>query len=407
MAATPRAQQATSMYLQPDRPINPRQRSNSLPIGLATLNAEEAGILFSAAEKATARRRRIVSIDTSAWPIDSPMEEDLNWPLPSNSTIKPSPLRNVTTQDFKVKMVALEGSRLDTRSRALRDLDTNQIVNGRTCSPPRAYPDSLRSLPVPVDSISPTRRQVTTRSLKSYADGLFKFTQNRLVSTIPQVKEHLVSPVASVLQDEPVSSQKATTPKPRPNVESHFSDWSVTTRGSVLVQDTTLLNTPPVFDMDAALMSPDSFFGEFDELLGRKDIDRLRRTTGYASSETYEPSCEFPFLAPLLQPKKLKPAEEFSYFANFDQFMNQDSQPALEPPESLAIIISPLEHTLSPPTPPPPRRVRAATAIRQPIISRSCSSGPIARFARSSPATPYQIKQVGIRIPNWCVGAMG
>jgi hypothetical protein len=186
MAASPQAQHSKSMYLLPPRPEVSRQRSNSLPVGLATMNAQEADMIFSAAEKATARRRRIASVDHAAI-VDEDMTTDSPEfsPMPTASTIKPSPLRNASRQRFARPSTSESIQTVVARSRALCDLDPNQVSNGRE-SPSAISSTEIIFKSLPVSPVSPTKRQVTTRSLKNYADGLFQFTQTRLVSHIPQ-----------------------------------------------------------------------------------------------------------------------------------------------------------------------------------------------------------------------------
>jgi hypothetical protein len=404
MAASSPAQYCKSMYLPPPRPVFSRQRSNSLPVGLATMNAQEADMIFSAAERATARRRRIASVDNLVWPDEDTTDAIESWPLPSESTIKPSPPtipiqkleRPSTSDSIQTVIASSTQTRGCQRAESHLSLPSTDII--------------FKSLPV--CPLSPTKRQVTTRSLKSYADGLFQFTQTRLVSHIPQVQ----SPSLGSEQGEPDSPPSSSMHLSRPSLESRFSDWSVSVdsrRSSVASQNT------PSAEMDPALLSPDSFFSALENTPKKRNFNinyinnaRFSDYSGYASSETYDPPSGLPLPTP--PSRCLKPeAEEFSYFSNFDKYVDQDtiSQAGLavgEPPESLAINLSPIESVKTPftPSPPQPFRRRADTAIRTPLLSRSYSSTPGSQMMRGSPSATLQVAQVAVQVPHWLIGAI-
>jgi hypothetical protein len=407
MAASPQAPYSHSMYLLPPRPAVSRQRSNSLPVGLATMNAQEADMIFSAAEKATARRRRIASVDHAAL-VEEDVPDNTGFsPLPTTSTIKPSPLRNVTTQKRDRPSTSESVQTIIAHSRGLCDLDPNQQSDGEK-SPSATSPTEFIFKSLPVSPVSPTKRLVQTRSLKNYADGLFQFTQTRLVSHIPQIG----SPTFENNFDELDSSTSTSTHTARPSLDSHFSDWSISTRdvesrrSSLAGQD-----TPPV-EIDPALLSPDAFFSTFEDTPRRKNFNiRLSNNSGYASSETYDPPSGLPPPTPPSRYSKSQ-AEDFSYFTNFDKYIDQDAiveadSINLEPPESLAIKLSPIEVLNSPYTPPAPAfRRRADTAIRAPLLSSSCSGTPGSQFGHHSPSSALQIAQVAVQVPHWLIGAI-
>jgi len=409
-----------SVYLETPRPEVLRQRSYSLPLGLISINAEEAGILFSAAQKATARRRRIVSVDNTTW-MDGPGSHSEPTPPLSASTIRPTPharfsgFSGVHVPESKPVLVDIHRT---TRKRAQTHMDRSQTSPVKSVSPISI----LQSLP------SSPKRQVP-HSLKNYADGLFHFTQARLGSTIPQIQSTLgaLSPTQVPdlsFDDEPVSEQLNRFP--RPGLQSHFSDWSIAT-GAESSRDHSRRSsvvTPP--EVDYPLMSPDSFFG------GGQSMPKLAHAeTGIvetcASSPTYNP-----FAAALLtktpdRPLHAHEEEDISYFSNF-QYFNRDSNEIptdipQQQPERLVIDLSPLEVPHRAPAAPAPQRrraetvVRADTAVRAPSIARTCSidvCAPSSRSrsvsrGRSSPATPLEramLTAEAVRIPRWLVGSI-
>jgi len=376
-----------SMYIPPPtRPDVGRQRSNSLPVGLLSMNGQEAGMMFSAAERATARRRKLVSVDTPSW-MNGPSETIRQSSRPSTRrTVKQSQFRQVT-------QVRISQSYQAKPSRALQDLDASQVTNARSTSPSTDF--LLKSLPI--SPASPTKRQVSTRSLKTYADGLFQFTQNALVAKIPQLASPPQSPniFEDVFSDE-LALSKTPSHSQRPSLESKFSDWSISTGNSDSRRSSVDMSSPQPIELDSSLMSPDSFFAGLEETPRRRDFLRETQGSGYASSATYDPPLGMPALTPLSRVAKVKSTkEEFSYFTNFDQYLDRGE------PESLEINLSPIEVANSPITPPVMRR-RADTVIRAPLIARSCSAGPTnSRFAQSTPSTPFD------HVPNWLVGAIG
>jgi hypothetical protein len=107
----------------------------------------------------------------------------------------------------------------------------------------------------------------------------------------------------------------------------------------------------------------------------------------------------------------VSPVEEFSYFTNYDQYLNVDSRAdikgATEALENMAIDLSPIESGQYALTPPPTTQC-AETEVVAPVLSRSYSSGtPGYTLSTSSPVTPYQLADIAVRIPNWLIGAIG
>jgi hypothetical protein len=411
-----------SVYLPSShRPYIPqRQRSTSLPPGLACMNTQEAVIIFSAAEKATARRRRIQSVDTPAWAESDANTSSEPTPMPSASTIKPSPLSQFMNSSgiHHAAEMAQNMTGQQPRRQTLQPM-TVHISPPATPDLDASFPDDLdHSLPV-----SP-RRQVASRSLKDYADGLFQFTQNRLTSTVPNV------PVQALLQsieitEEPVSSQLDKFP--RPGLQSRFSDWSTVGMNSQApTRDQSRrssLATPP--EVDIGLMSPNSFFGagQATPKLGHSGASSART---FASSPTYDPPTKMPEATPPSRPVpvQVSNSEEFSYFANFDSFYNRESatgidneestQSSEEQPEAMIIDLSPFEQTASAsPMIPFQRRQRADTSILDPTYRRTCGSNkntPGSGRNGSTPSTPFergiQYAEVAVKIPHWLVGAI-
>jgi len=402
-----------SVHLDPGRPEMARQRSNSLPIGLAMMNAEEAGILFSAAERATARRRRIVSVYDNLWTESSSGSSGAS-PLPTTTTLKPSPFKTIPHTANR----SHEAYRyMDEDSKTLPPvpaLDTSDLSN-QTSPSSITSPRTLFS-PLPV---SP-RRQVPSRTLKNYADSLFMFTQDRLNSAVPQLQGSTSEPVPLIHIEEP-RTVSPIVEGGRPTLQSHFSEWSVQSRepdtGTLPVSWRT---SAPPSDFDFGLMSPDSFFGEIAQTTPQFGCSESRSDgsgSTYASSGTYEPLSSFPASTPASQVStKQTTNEEFSYFANYNQYFANGRSSTVtqileERPESLVIKLSPIE-IQSPYTPPHVSflRQRANTAIRDPVrVTTGGTPEPNSR-SNTSPTTPLeqmQVADVAVRVPQWLIGAIG
>lgn len=376
-----------SMYLQPSRPNVGRKRSASMPIGLASMNAQEAGIIFSAAERATARRRRIVSIHAPAH--DEPCVSTPSSPPRTPDTIKASPPRPTTS----LRRPLQEVNR--SNSNALRTLEfdfeasnTEDIID--------AFPGT---------PISPNKRQVENVSLKNYADGLFQFTQTRLVTTIPTLR--IASPPATprcVSKRSDLTMSRTSSHTQRPSIESKFSDWSIMTGDDASVAPT------PAAEEDFALMTPDSFFGDWEGgSRHRKTLSRPLappRFASAASSDTYDPPSDLP---PATPPSRCEPQlpqqEEFSYFTNYQHYINASEadngeHSTSEPPENLAINLSPLEHTASQ----SPWDYNQRNSLYSPLLMGSCSGtpGPVIS-SYSVHSSPFAIAEGGVHVPRLVV----
>jgi len=289
----------------------------------------------------------------------------------------------------------------------------DQPIGMQRSSSERRVPSEIR-LPdsflqaLPVSPLSPTKRQVTSQSLKSYADGLFNFTHNVLTSTIPTLQ---VESSSDPTTKPPALEELASSVKPsfRPLLESKFSDWSVTTGAQQGSRRDSLALTP--IDLNPTLLSPDSFFG-VDETPRRTEFDfNMNRFSGmsFASSETYEPPSSIPPLTPQYCSPLRPEDKEISYFTNFDQYLDADNWPLRNetPIEKVVIDLSPLElDRQQPPIPPPNERKRAATVLRMPARSAPLLR-PNAPPPWSQPSTPYEVANLAIMVPNMVIKAIG
>jgi hypothetical protein len=411
MSGSSYGQYVRSLYVQKNRPIILRQRSNSLPPGLALMNAEEADIMFSAAERATARRRKMVSVDhtLSKTRLDGPDNSSI-----SNTTIKSSLLRQVTAIHASINKPLPPEPPKNCTQEEISPMENNSVYN-KSVPPAITLPESILQ-PIPVTPLSSPRRQVASRSLKSYADGLFEFTQHRLTSTIPQLRidPPQVSPDGIFEESsEPRVLASVVSPQPpRPFLQSRFSDWSVTTGANAESRRTSLAYTP--IDLDSDMMSPNSFFSDSKDTVNQMEFNRLSGVS-FASSETYEPPSTLPPPTPLGQTPALDGKEEISYFSNFDVYLHQESPqrdwPLVEDglAENVIIDLSPMELDESPQLPPPRRqRERANTVIRGPVRSDPPMQVSVSPYtAYTTPETPLQLAEVAVRVPNWLIGAIG
>ena len=408
----PYGQHAQSAYLDPGRPEISRQRSNSLPIGLAMMSKEEAGIIFSAAERAHSRRRRTIAFHGPG-SNESPLESHEISPFPTTSTLKPSSL------SFMLRSPPQSGCTQETDQYMDEDSESLSHVPALEPSSPCQTSPSIQSTHSLLNSfpISPRRR--VARPLKGYADGLFSFTQSLLNSTIPQVQTSSPPPVPFIYAEEPTTSSEDAGGR-RPMLQSHFSAWSESTQetgAGMLPNSWRTSFDPNSSDFDFGLMSPDSFFGEaqttprFGNSIGH---NARRESSGYASSGTYEPPTSFPASTPQSRGTKFSTKDDFSYFSDFSQFCDRNGRP-----DSLVIDLSPIEAIRTPRTPPPALGQRADTAIRdpvprEPVIVSSCTASgtPGSGSMISSPHSPLehlevQTADVAVRVPNWLIGAIG
>jgi len=290
---------------------------------------------------------------------------------------------------------------MDTPDESIRIHNTSS--QRRAPSEIRLPENFLQTLPV--SPLSP-KRQVTSKSLKSYADGLFNFTHNVLTSTIPVLQ--VAVPHSPIKSPESTELASPINMSFRPLLESKFSDWSVNTGAQQSRRDS-LAVTP--IDLNPTLLSPDSFFS-VEVTPKRSDFNlNMNRCSGFsfASSETYEPPSSLPPLTPQSRSPLLPEDQEISYFTNFDQYLDYNNWPlrTQTPPEKVAIDLSPLELDVAQTAMPVlNQRKRAATSMRIPA-----RSAPLLRSnappAWSRPSTPYQLADLALMVPNPVIRAIG
>lgn len=410
------------------RPMLLRQRSNSTPqLGLVNVSVQEAGIIFSAAEKAAARRRR-------------PMSEF----SPGPSVLKQAYEQNSPSA------VDLRSTPPDRPSRLAHQLSTSSTSSTATAEPlPASIQTGLEELASMQDSTpasstlssplkraftSPTtpKRLVPNRNLKAYADGLFLFTQSRLNNAVPTssmpIDLSLLVPHIQVDDASDTNSElsvEETRRNSRPLLRSRFSDWTATDSESVAeLSDLEPLSrfssrrdsgvfTP---DMEASgLMSPDSFFAEVTPKVNQ--TSRWTDTISRASSPTRgRYSSRQPASAASSRPRTRSTSlsERFSYFAGFDSATAPGEASALFP--DIEILQSPYT-----PSTQPPRSKRSSR------LSMMCSSSasdttpflkaianpiqmqdpPCPTALPVSPEVQLQMKEVEARPPSWLVRAIG
>jgi hypothetical protein len=386
-------QKAHSFYLEGPRPSHlHRQRSNSLPPNSFLANVTEVGMMYSAAEKATARRKRIYSVDyssTPSTPFETFLESNLFPEPPSHKMQKPSPLRQAMQNVDKP---------LPPDPEVTPKMDEKSPTTKRT--PPLAIelPESLLQQ-LPISPLSP-KRQVVSPSLKSYADSLLQFTHNRLISTIPVV--HVSPP------NQPSLGEQVSLSSPRlsrPAFESKFSDWSTTNNSSQSSPDEDIVLP--------GLMSPDSFFGVQQPYINH--MESRNSGLSFASSEPFELSDS------ILPPTPPEDDQEISYFTNFNRFLDSETwqvprQSSESPLDSVIIDLSPIDR--GPVTPPEQiyksftdstkhrRRSTAATIIRHVSASAPLLSAGMPPCS-AQPMTPIHIAELAVRIPGCWIGAIG
>lgn len=330
--------------LQPikPRPMVSRQRSNSLPcFSLVNVSAQEASVLISAANRASARRRRPVSVDSpgpatyrSYNPEDIP-RRNFHFSTPSRHGFGTSSLRHAvrpstssqsatnscgTSEDSEITPVAD-----DKPLPPVPEAGTRQRPVTATSSPPVS---NLPSTP----PFSP-RRQVANPTLKAYADSLFSFTQNRLHTAAPQKLKvlglsHEINlmesppPTPELENDDDGEDDDEEIYEPthqRPMLQSHFSDWSGATDSDA---DDAFLSSRPSSqprtpEEETGMLSPDSFFNV--------DVTpRVAQRTQWTALSSARPSSNIAAVSPLdslthpVNSTSSSERDSFSYFAGFD-----------------------------------------------------------------------------------------
>lgn len=204
----PKYEKMASPAGEGQRPEIHRLRSNSVPIAVSLMDctAEEAGLIFSAAEKASARRRKAQSFDDSSK--QSPKSE--------------STVRNVdaTLYEEDEEVEEYDPFRAQT-----------PVPHDEVCLPP--LPESDDSTPV----VSP--------GIKNYNDDMVKFVKRRL-----QDIAHTYSSTSQHNQQSPQSDQEPVcSPSPqRPALRSHFSNWSTTSMSEDGPSEVELASSPAVME---------------------------------------------------------------------------------------------------------------------------------------------------------------
>jgi hypothetical protein len=325
-----------------NRPAFSRQRSNSAPaFGLFNVSAEERSVLFNAAERATARRRRPVSVDSpgptmfKGYDVESIQPKAFNFSTPSRHGFVGSKLRNALPRIVSDQpMPSDEDETTPTKdsSKPLPSLPEESMDETRT--------DSLDQTPVVVErhpsaantTLSPPispRRQVQNQTLKAYADGLFLFTRSRLQTTAPQNLKSLgltldfgseeSPPPTPELEEEDEEVREMNSI--RPQLRSQFSDWSATTTDSEDDYDGYLSSAPAsphTPDMNTDLLSPDSFFNS-------EITPRVAQRTQWTTLSSARPSSEaeaalesFRSSTNTASTSANSTSDAFSYFTGFD-----------------------------------------------------------------------------------------
>lgn len=402
------------------RPELLRQRSNSTPqLGLVNVSAQEAGILFSAAEKAAARRRRPMS-ELSPGPsmLKQPYQQESPCPFDLRSTgpYRPTHLAHQlsTSSTSSASTVEPLPASIQTGLEELAATQNSTLASSTLPTPIR------RAVSSPV---SP-KRLVPNPTLKAYADGLFLFTRSRLNSTVPAsngpIDLSLLAPHIKVDEAPETTHEldvEETRRNSRPPLKSRFSDWTTTDTESVAeLSDVESLNfssrrdsgvyTP---DMEVSgMMSPDSFFAEVTPKVAQSnrwtEISRASSPTRGCYSSRQPASAASS--RPLTRSTSIA-SESFSYFAGFDSVAAMGDS-------SLFPDIEVLQSPYTPSTQ-PPRSKRSSHLRMMAAASSSASDTPPLCRVRTEPSLPtslpltpgQQMGEVEMRPPSWLVRAIG
>ncbi|TID24111.1 hypothetical protein E2P81_ATG02417 [Venturia nashicola] len=415
------------------RPAFSRQRSNSVPVQFSLVNVsdEEASVLFSAAERAMARRRRPVSVDSPGPIINNTHDRAdvpkraFNFSTPSRFGIGKSPLRHAVarismddavkaekendnldvmlqheceeTPSYEVEPAPIPSRELLCTSREL--LCTSSMVSVR--------PPSSSSTTSSQDPISP-RRQVAGPNLKAYADGLLLFTQSRLNNVAPQVvyssghrSDSSVPPTPDLIHEYEQDVMELSFE--RPALRSHFSNWSSTTDETVEDDDDAASRRmsfassiePRTPDEEFDMISPDSFFNE-------EATPRVRQTAEWTSVSPARPSSQIvttanlrhSYLSSSSSIMNDPSSESFSYFTGFD---------SVSAAASSQFSASPFDHQILQ-TPPTPSGIPSRMQSRP--SSSASSLTPLSYESRRRSRTPMGAAMDLSRSPSWLVRAV-
>ena len=287
------------------RPILNMQRSNSVPIlGFVNVSVQEAGAIFSAAERAPARTRRPI-LEFDPGPSVLKQAGDQNSPSPVDLKHYAVPHRlshlenQLPTNSTSSSLIAEPPpSSIETSLEELAPIE-DSTPSSSICSSP---------LQIAMPSPKSPKRLVPNQILKAYTDGLFLFTKSRFNNTVPSLQmpvdasllvPHIkVTEPTIVIPDLEISESPENRCTFRSSFHSRFSDWTATDTSSIaefpgagpLHFDSSRNSGFCTPDMEASgLMSPDSFFAEVTSKVNQSA--RWTNTpngTSCASSSTLE-----------------------------------------------------------------------------------------------------------------------
>lgn len=379
-------------------------------------------MLVSAAERATARRRRHVSVDSPGPVINNTHAQTefpkrtFNFSTPSRFGIGKSPLRKAVPR-ISVGRVVKSGREEENPEVVAQEEDEEtpsyEVEPAPIPSRELLSPSCMVSIRSPsscstTSSQDPTspRRQVADQNLKAYADGLLLFTQTRLNNVAPQtlytsspLSDSSVPPTPDLVHDHEQDVMELRFQ--RPALQSHFSNWSSTT-GETADDDETPSKRlscaswmePRTPDEESGMISPDSFFNEA--------TPRIGQSTEWTSISSARPSSQISAAANLRHSYVSSSSntmndlnsESFSYFTGFD------SVSAIAPSQYSA---SPLDHqALQTPLTPSgiPSRIRSGPS------SSASNFTPFSRESRLRPHTPMGEAWDLSRPPSWLIRAV-
>jgi len=240
----------------------------------------------------------------------------------------------------------------------------------------------------PASPASPKRLVASPRE-KTYADGIYEYTRSRLTTAVAPR-----SRIDSVAADDHHDREQTSldTPVSRPALTSRFSDWSVTTGGTMSRQGSRLVMPNP-FEDDVS--SPDPFF-DFDFLSPESTNEFGRGAVTYASSEALVSSSTLP---PPTPPSHPRPGDgEISYFSNFEYLHESPQQP-----QRLGRKTKPATFTLSPM--PSPADTTLGDACEPDAMASVGTSGGAVQGVGEPPAD-LQTARLAVRVPNALIGTV-
>jgi hypothetical protein len=353
----------------PRHPVLRRERSYSLPPGLALMSAAEATMIFSAAERATSRRR-MASMGASFAAARRPiLDSGPNSSLPSPEAAPLTPQNAPADNTAEENRVTVE---IDHQSNFFWGTDETPTKE-----------DLQTTEPFPLFSASPTspRRLATSPMLKTYADGIYEYTRSRLTTVAPRFR------VDSVTSDD--EDQTSAEPVSRPMLQSHFSDWTITTCGALSREGSQSMMPDPLDDVD----SPYPFF-DFDFFPPAPSEARPEVT--YASSEALGSSSTLPLATPLSHPHAGD--GEVSYFSNFEYLHESPKQPQRPSRQR-----KPVTFSLSPlPSP----SDTATPGASDPYAESVDTGGGAVRDIGEESSTAFQTARLAVRVPNAMIGTI-